>query len=131
MDESLDPAIAKEAEGSPREIALKALKEGYGILETDIPEANLTPAQKLEIIEAKRKIADLESGGTGTEDVPLKDSRGRTFKTLKEGIPVYELLVFLQDKYDNLVPESPEAKELHLIIRSLDKSAVDSWKNIN
>jgi len=121
MDESLDPAIALEAEGSLKERALKSLKEGYSILETDIPEANFTPSQKAEIIEAKRKIADLENGGTGTEDVPLKDARGRTFKTLKEGIPVSEMMAYLHEKHSNLDPASPEAKNLQDIMRTLEQ----------
>src|SRR3989344_4580772 len=124
MDESLDPALAKEAEGSPKEKALKALKEGYSILETDIPEVNLTPNQKAEIVEAKRKIADLENGGTGTEPVELKHKNGKVFKVQEEGIPVYELVEHLNEKHKTLDPDSPEAKELLKIMAELTRKSI-------
>src|SRR3989344_3165533 len=124
MDESLDPALAKEAEGSPKEKALKALKEGYSILETDIPEVNLTPNQKAEIVEAKRKIADLENGGTGTEPVELKHKNGKVFKVQEEGIPVYELVEHLNEKHKALDPDSPEAKELLRILAELTRKSI-------
>ncbi len=116
----ISPEAAKGKERLTHERVVESLKNGVSLFET-IPEAKRTKAQSIELDTIKTRIADLEAGGDGTETLELADEKGKVIKEQKEGIPVDEMLTYLeaQHKEARKNKDLARAQELQDILRTL------------